>query len=102
MNKYLQLLRDHLAAQPIGFNDYDADSMLDFLFCCYTEDHPLDNEKIRQCYEKLEPVFDSLPNNLSNHLFQNIAAVCIEFELAAFSEGLRVGAALERELNVGR
>lgn len=98
MNKYLQLLREHLAAQPIEFNDYDADSMLDFLFCCYTEDHPLDNKKIRRCYEKLEPVFDSLPNHLSNQLFHNIATVCIEFELAAFTEGLRVGAALEREL----
>lgn len=60
--------------------------------------HPLDNEAIRRCYEKMEPLFEGLPRDASNQLFQNIAAVCIEYELAAFTEGLRVGAALEREL----
>lgn len=99
MNKYIQLLRDHLASQPIEFHDWNTDSLLEFLFCCYTEDHPLDNEAIHRCYEKLEPLFEGLPRDASNQLFQNIAAVCIEYELAAFTEGLRLGAALEQELH---
>ncbi len=98
MNKYIKHLSDHLAAQPMEFHDWDADSMLEFLFCCYTEDHPLDNKKIRRCYEKMEPVSEGLPRDLSNQLFADIAEVCIEYELAAFTEGLRVGVALEREL----
>lgn len=98
MNKYIKLLAEHLASQPMEFHDWNADSLLEFLFCCYTEDHPLDNEAIHRCYEKLEPLFEGLPRDASNQLFQNIAAVCIAYEQIAFTEGLRVGAALEREI----
>lgn len=48
MNKYLEQLSDHLVSRPMEFNDWDADSILSFLYCCYAEDHPLENEKIRQ------------------------------------------------------
>lgn len=98
MNKYIRLLRERLASQPIEFHDWDAENMLEFLFCCYTEDHPLDNEAIRRCYKKMEPLFEGLPRDASNELFQNIAAICIAYEQIAFIEGLRVGAALEREI----
>ena len=98
MNKYIQLLRNHLTSRPMEFHDWDADSLLEFLFCCYTEDHPLDNETIRRCYEKMEPLFEGLPRDASNQLFQNIAAVCIAYEQAAFIEGLRIGVRLQIEI----
>lgn len=97
MNEYIKQLSNHLASQPIDFHDWKVNSMLEFLFCCYTEDHPLDNDKILRCCKKMEPVFVGLPRNMSNHLFANIAEVCIEYEIAAFTEGLRVGVALGRE-----
>jgi len=100
MNNYIQMLADHLASQPMEFHDWDADSLLDFLFCCYTEDHPLDNEAVRRCYEKMEPIFEGLLREDSNQLFQNIAELCIAYERAAFTEGLRIGVALERETNL--
>lgn len=99
MNNYIQMLADHLTSQPMEFHDWDAESLLDFLFCCYTEDYPLENEDIRRCYERMEPVFEGLPREDSNHLFQNIAELCIAYERAAFIEGLRVGVALEKEIN---
>lgn len=99
MNKYIQLLCDYLSSQPMEFHDWDADSLLDFLFCCYTEDHPLDSDEIYCCYEKLEPIFEGLLREDSNQLFQNIAELCIACERAAFIEGLRVGVALEKEIN---
>lgn len=99
MKNYLQLLADHLSSQPMEFHDWNADSLLDFLFCCYTEDHPLDNKTIRRCYERMEPVFEGLPREDSNRLFQNIAELCIEYERVAFMEGLRIDVALEREIN---
>jgi len=98
LNKYIQLLHDHLASQPIEFHDWDADSLLEFLFCCYTEDHPLDNEAIRRCYKNMEPLFEGLPRDASNQLFRNIAELCNAYEQAAFTEGLRVGAAIEKEI----
>lgn len=98
MKKYIQSLCHHLSSPPMEFRDWDADSLLDFLFCCYTQDHPLDGEAIRCCYKKLEPAFESLPREESNHLFQNIAELCIAYERAAFTEGLRIGVVLEREL----
>lgn len=100
MNKYLEQLSDHLASRPMEFNDWDADSILSFLYYCYAEDHPLGNEKIRRCYEKLESAFEGLPLEISNQLFRNIADLCVEYELAAFIEGLRIGVTLERELQV--
>lgn len=98
MNKYIQLLHDQLTSQPMKFYDWNAESILEFLFCCYIEDHPLDNDAIRRCYEKIEPFFESLPRNASNELFQDIAAVCIAYEQAAFIEGVRVGVVLQEEL----
>ena len=55
MYRYIQMLADRLASQQLEFHDWDANSLLEFLFCCYTEDDPLDSEKVRRCYEKLEP-----------------------------------------------
>lgn len=100
MNRYIQLLHDHLSSQPMDFHDWDADTLLDFIFCCYTADHPLDNDNIRRCYAKLEPIFDKLPNYLTNQLFQNIAELCIAYEQTAFIEGLRIGVALEQEVSM--
>lgn len=99
MNNYIQMLADHLASQPMEFHGWDAESLLDFLFCCYTEDHPLDSEAIHCCYEKLEPVFEGLPREDSNQLFRDIAELCIAYEQEAFMEGLQVGVALEKEIN---
>lgn len=98
MNKYLVQLSEHLASQPVEFHNWEADSILSFLYCCFAEDHPMENDRIRGCYEKLEPAFEGLPREISNQLFRNIADLCVEYELAAFIEGLRIGVALEREL----
>ena len=100
MYRYIQMLADRLASQPLEFHDWDANSLLEFLFCCYTEDHPLDSEKVRRCYEKLEPLFESLPSTPSNQLFQNIAELFITYEQVAFIEGVRIGVMLDREIRL--
>ncbi len=99
MNKYFKLLAEHLASQPMEFHDWNADGILEFLFCCYTEDHPLENDAVRKCYEKLESFFDELPNDASNQLFRNIMELCNSYEQAAFIEGMRIGVHLEREIH---
>lgn len=99
MNKYVKLLADHLASQPIEFHDWNADSILEFLFCCYTEDHPLENDAVCNCYEKLEPFFERSPIGDSNQLFRHIAELCNACEQAAFIEGMRVGIHLVIEIH---
>ena len=75
--------------------------MLEFLFLCYTEDYPLDTDEVRQCPKKLGPLLDGLPLENSNELFRNITELCAASERAAFEEGVKVGAALEREIHTG-
>ena len=101
MNRYIQRLTDHLVSRPSAFRDWDTDSMLGFLYFCYTEDHPLDTDEVRQCLKKLGPILDGLPLEDSNELFRNITELCAASEQAAFEEGVKVGAALEREIHTG-
>ena len=98
MNKYLRKLCEDLASQPLGCRDWDTDSMLSFLYFCYTEDHPLDSAAVRRCLKKLWPILDGLPPEDSNELFRNIAELCAASEQAAFEEGVKAGAALRREI----
>ena len=98
MNPYLRMLSDELTTQPLEFRDWDTNSMLEFLFLCYTEDHPLDSEAVFRCWRKLGPVFDGLPMGESNELFSNVSELCTAYEILAFTEGVKVGAALEWEI----
>ena len=62
-------------------------------------EHLFDNEQIRACYADLEHFHEAMPLDESDRLFSLVARLCIEYERAAFTEGIHVGVQLMEELS---
>ena len=77
----------------------EPESILDFLFYCYSATAPVDDGRILQSEQALTPVFEALPIDFSDSLFDRISDLCLSYQRAAFLEGLRTGYHLHRELD---
>ena len=93
-----ETIRAYFETHKIDFSILGAESLLDFIYQCYSEFHSFDNEQIRACLADLEHFHDALPIEESDQLFNLVADLCIEYERAAFTEGIHVGVQLMAEL----
>ena len=75
-----------------------ARTTLDFIYQCYSEFHTIDSEQIRACFADLEHFHEAVSLEESDRLFSLVARLCIEYERAAFAEGIHVGVQLIEEL----
>ncbi len=98
MNPYVNLLVAHLNAQSLASGQSSPASMVEYLREAYTNDHPIDTDEIRRSINQLDKIFDALPFNESNLLFNVTFQLCEQYEQAAFLEGFRAGAQLILEL----
>jgi len=98
MNKYMQSIKAYLAEREPNYGYYEAHSLLELLWCSYTQSNPVENEKLKMLFDELEPLFASLSAEDSDLLFSKISDICMEYEHAAFLEGLHVGIRLVVEL----
>ena len=94
-------IRAYFESRQIDFSNTGAESLLDFIYQCYSEFYALDNEQIRACFADLEHFHDAMPIEESDQLFSLVARLCIEYERAAFTEGIHVGVQLMEELKNG-
>ena len=76
----------------------EPESILDILFSLYSAAVPVDDGRIFQSEQALTPVFEALPMEYSDTLFDRISDLCLSYQRAAFLEGLRTGYHLHREL----
>ena len=98
MNSYIKKLRHYLASFAVDCDNPDIETVLDFLWYSYTMEHPIYSETIKQSFQNLEPVFDSLTLEHADLLFAEVCSLCQEHEKLAFLEGLHLGAKLVQEL----
>ena len=91
-------IRAYFKSRQIDFSIMGAESLLEFIYQCYSEIHSLDNEQIRACYADLEHFHEAMSLEESDRLFSLVARLCIEYERAAFTEGIHVGVQLMEEL----
>lgn len=99
MNPYLSQLNHYLRTcqQRGGINSME--SVLEFLWECYSAVNPVDDGQIRACEETLHSFMKELSFDASNALFDTIADLCTAYQHAAFLEGLTLGARLHAELS---
>jgi hypothetical protein len=97
MEKYIQSLRSHVAAHPPNFGDCDTHSILEMLFCHYSEFNRLDNENIKQGFEKLYRQLDALCLKEKDTVIDIVCFLCQEHEKVSFTEGIKVGMRLADE-----
>ena len=93
-----ETIRAYFESRQIDFSNAGTASLLDFIYQCYSEIHSMDNEQIRACFAELERFHDAMPLEESDRLFNLVARLCIEYERAAFTEGVHVGVQLMEEL----
>ena len=93
-----ETIRAYFETRKIDFSIMGAESLLEFIYQCYSEIHSLDNEQIRACYADLEHFHETMPLDESDRLFSLVADLCIEYERVAFTEGIHVGVQLMEEL----
>ena len=91
-------IKAYFERHKIDFNNAGAESLLDFIYQCYSEIHSMDNEQIRACFADLEHFHEAMPLDESDRLFSLVARLCIEYERAAFTEGIHIGVQLMEEL----
>ena len=99
MKLIAEKIRAYFESRQIDLSRIGAESLLDFIYQCYSEFHSFDNEQIRACFAELEHFHDAMPIEESDHLFNLIADLCMEYERAAFTEGIHVGVQLMEELS---
>lgn len=99
MNINLEDLKNILAEYESRCGIDEPESILDFLWYCYSASSPLDDGLIRDAEEKLEPVFQELSFETSNILFDRISNLCMAYQRAAFLDGLTTGVRLSEELH---
>ena len=98
MEKYIQSLRSYVAAHPPNFGDCDTHSILEMLFCHYSEFNRQDNENIKQGFEKLYRQLDALKKKKKDTVIDIVCFLCQEHEKVSFTEGIKVGVRLANEL----
>lgn len=96
MEKYIEALRDFCKRNPLDHGD--ADSVMELLYWFYTENNPVDNQKIRDGFAKLRSQFPCISLQEFDPVYMTVSDLCMEHERLAFYEGLRLGTAIMMEL----
>ena len=99
MNKYISKFEQDLAAYQAKCGMEEFNSILDFLWYCYSASSPIDDGAIREHEGKLESVFQELSVVSADALFDLISNLCTAYQRAAYLEGLLTGYQLTVELN---
>lgn len=99
MEKYIQSLKAHIAANPPSFGEGGAQSILDMLFVHYVEYNPLENDTVRQALSHLDDSLEPLPLAQCDQVNYLVSDICWELQRRAFSAGIQVGIRLAQELS---
>ncbi len=74
------------------------DSILDLVYQFYTEEHPIENDRIRGLFQLLDVCFQEMSFKDNDRIFHLICTLCAEYERLAFLEGIHTGAKLLNEI----
>ena len=99
MKQYIEELKQHIAESPPDFGD--ANSVLGLLYECYNENHPYDNEEIKEDFNALYQAMNGMPLREMDKVIYPVCKLCRDHEQAGFIEGIKVGMLLSEELSEG-
>jgi hypothetical protein len=95
MEKYLEILRKHIAEHPPNFGD--ADSVLTMLYECYSENNP-DNEQIKADFDNLYQQMNGMTLQEMDKIIYPVCKLCRDHQCEGFTVGIRIGVLLTQEL----
>ena len=98
MKEFLEKLRQYVADNPPNFGD--ADSVLGFLYECFNENNPYDNEEIKADFEELYQQMNGMSLRDMDKIVYPVCKLCRDHERSGFVEGIKIGIRLAHELSV--
>ena len=97
-NTIAQQLAQHLRDHPFHLPDTDAETLLEWLYICYTETQEQDPSEINQGFIHLGTHLEQLPLDENNAIFASVCDLCDAYEKRAFLDVLKLGAHFMLEL----
>lgn len=98
MNSYITHLKKQLLEQPLNYGYQDAKSLLDMLYCCYSENNPIGDSSIRKSFSVLDSYLSRLTLAENDLITDTVCDLCLQHERLAFLAGIRIGVLLFSEL----
>ena len=99
MSVHTSQVFDYLDTHPVNQHDGDFTSVLEMLHYIYTSSNPIDNEHLRNHFQKVRYILDTLSKEDADTLFSVMCDLYYELEKTAFSHGITVGMHLMTEVN---
>ena len=93
-----EILWDYIEKNPPNYGDGDAQSILEMLFCHYEEFNRFDTEEIRAEFDALYQELSEMSLRQLDKVIDTTCSLCRSHEMAGFTEGVKVGVRLGREL----
>ena len=94
MNKYITKLRE-------AVSEAGAESVLDIVYRCYQDIHPIENEEIRDAFQCLDGTLGKLTLKECDQVWDLACSLCGQYEKLGFMKGVRAGMRLIMELTEG-
>ena len=98
MEKYFETVKRYVAEHPPNFGD--ADSVLAMLYECYSENNP-DNEQIKADFDDLYQQMNGMSLREIDMIIYPVCKLCRDHQCAGFTDGIRIGILLAKELKRG-
>ncbi len=98
MNQLLDAIKAELKQQPIKYDYKDIHTLMEYIWRSHIENNPIDNGRLRELNEKMDPILSSVPVADSDTLFFTFWKFCEEYGRESFLEGFCIGARLMLEL----
>lgn len=96
MEKYLEILRKHIAENPPNFGD--GESVLTMLYECYSEINSYDNEQIKADFDDLYQQMNGMTLQEMDKIIYPVCKLCRDHQCAGFIDGIKIGMRLQTEL----
>lgn len=96
IEKYIQALKEYALSNTPDY--LNGDSVLGLLYECHNENHPYDNEQIKADFHALYEAMNGIPLREMDKIIYPVCTLCRDHEKAGFTEGVRVGVLLAKEL----
>ena len=98
MEELITQLRQYVADHPPNYGDGDCHSILDMLYYRYSEYNWLDNAEIKAAFADLYQQMDGMSLREMDRIIDVVCTLCREHEKAGFTEGIKVGIQLAKEM----
>lgn len=99
MDEFMTNLQAKLDTLQPNYPD-NAESILEVLFDAYNESSGFDNAAIKANFEELYRLMNGKPLKEIDEIIYAVCTLCRDHEKAGFTEGVKVGMSLAKELNI--